>query len=384
MAQLPQLPELTALVDAGKSPFNPVLMDYVAQGGKTVGFLYQDTPEEILSAAGAAPVFVRGTDSEGTEMAEAFFRQLTCNYVRHTYNEILEGKWDFLTGAVFYNICDHARRVFDNWQTIPGNPAYHFFYMPKKRSDLSKEFFREEVKKLIAATEKHFGVEITPEKLAAAIRLHNTTRRLQREIYEMQKGEAVYLTGSELLMVMMAGISMPRETYNAMLEKLIAALKAGGPRVTPAIRLLYTGGHADSPEFFELLEQRGAGIVVDNEGFGTRACDALVSEEGDPLEAIIDYYFGGKPAATRQMGTQAERMERLFGLVEKYRVDGVVSSRLFMCDVWAFEEFLMRKRLREKNIPYLSLEVDYKPEGEGQIKTRVQAFIESIADRKNA
>ena len=152
MNTLKPLPELTALVEAGKNPFNQVLMDYVDQGGKTVGFMYQDTPEEIITAAGAAPIYLRGTASEGTEMAEAFFRQLTCNYTKHTYNEILDGKWDFLDGAVLYNLCDHSRRIYDNWKTIPGNPAYHFMYVPKKRSELSKDFYREEINKLIKAS----------------------------------------------------------------------------------------------------------------------------------------------------------------------------------------------------------------------------------------
>lgn len=351
MNTLKQLPELTALVEAGKNPFNQVLMNYVDQGGKTVGFMYQDTPEEIITAAGAAPIYLRGTTSEGTEMAEAFFRQLTCNYTKHTYNEILDGKWDFLDGAVLYNLCDHSRRIYDNWKTIPGNPAYHFMYVPKKRSELSKDFYREEINKLIKATEEHFGVEITKEKLAEAIKLHNETRRLQQEIYEMQKGEEVYLTGLELLMVMLAGVSLPRPEYNKMMKDLIAALKANGPRIKPKVRLLYTGGHADNPEFFELLQQNDAHVVSDNTGFGTRAADVLICEDGDPLEAIINYYFEEKPAATRQMGTQVERMERLLDLVKQYKADGVVASRLYMCDLWAFEHFLMRKRLHENNVP---------------------------------
>jgi benzoyl-CoA reductase subunit C len=384
MNTLKQLPELTALVEAGKNPFNQVLMDYVDQGGKTVGFMYQDTPEEIITAAGAAPIYLRGTASEGTEMAEAFFRQLTCNYTKHTYNEILDGKWDFLDGAVLYNLCDHSRRIYDNWKTIPGNPAYHFMYVPKKRSGLSKDFYREEINKLIKATEEHFGVEITKDKLAEAIKLHNETRRLQQEIYEMQKGEEVYLTGLELLMVMLAGVSLPRPEYNKMMKDLIAALKANGPRVKPKVRLLYTGGHADNPEFFDLLQQNDAHVVSDNTGFGTRAADVLIREDGEPLEAIIDYYFEEKPAATRQMGTQVERMERLLDLVKQYKADGVVASRLYMCDLWAFEHFLMRKRLHENNVPFLELEVDYTPEGQGQIKTRVQAFVESLADRQTA
>lgn len=384
MSTLSQIPELTELVEAGKNPFNSHLMDYVNKGGKTVGFLYQDTPEEILSAAGAAPIYIRGTNSEGTEMAEAFFRQLTCNYTKHTYNEILDGKWDFLDGAVFYNLCDHARRIYDNWLTVPDNPCYHFFYMPKKRSELSKDFYRKEILKLVEATEKHFGSEITKEKLLAAIKLHNKTRKLQQELYAMQKGDEVYLTGTELLMVMLAAISMPREEYNRLLENLIAKLKENGPRVKPSARLIYAGGHADNAEFFDILQQNNAQVVADNTGFGSRAADMLVREdEEDPLGALIDYYFEEKPAATRQMGTQEERMERLLNLVKEYKADGVVASRLYMCDLWAFEHFLMRKRLHDNNVPFLELEVDYTPEGVGQIRTRVQAFVESLADRKN-
>ena len=111
MNTLKQLPELTALVEAGKNPFNQVLMNYVDQGGKTVGFMYQDTPEEIITAAGAAPIYLRGTTSEGTEMAEAFFRQLTCNYTKHTYNEILDGNgisWMALSYTTFATTPDES------------------------------------------------------------------------------------------------------------------------------------------------------------------------------------------------------------------------------------------------------------------------------------
>lgn len=54
-----------------------------------------------------------------------------------------------------------------------------------------------------------------------------------------------------------------------MMKDLIAALKANGPRIKPKVRLLYTGGHADNPEFFDLLQQNDAHVVSDNTGFGT-------------------------------------------------------------------------------------------------------------------
>ena len=60
----------------------------------------------------------------------------------------MDDQLDFLDGAVFYNSCDHARRIYDNWLTVPGNPVYHFIYIPKKRGDLAKAFYREEIEKL--------------------------------------------------------------------------------------------------------------------------------------------------------------------------------------------------------------------------------------------
>ena len=128
MNTLKQLPELTALVEAGKNPFNQVLMNYVDQGGKTVGFMYQDTPEEIITAAGAAPIYLRGTTSEGTEMAEAFFRQLTCNYTKHTYNEILDGKWDFLDGEPLRPLQTNLRQLEDH----PRQSGLSFHVCPKE------------------------------------------------------------------------------------------------------------------------------------------------------------------------------------------------------------------------------------------------------------
>lgn len=374
---------LQNLVDVASSIDNQYLQQAKDEGKKIVGFLYQETPIEILSAAGLVPYFIRGTGSEGTEYSEAFFRQLTCNYVRHTFNQIMDGKLDFLDGAVFYNSCDHARRIYDNWIELPDSPAYHFMYIPKKRDELTKEFYREEVKKFIEATEKKFGVKITDEDLKKAIEQHNEIRRLQAELYEMQKGKQVYLTGTELMLVMIAGLSMPAEQYIAQLKELIAELKANGETFEPAIRLLFTGGHVDSKEFMELLESQGGQIVVDNTSFGSRMCAKQISTDKAPLDAIIDYYWEEMPAATRQIGTTDERMERIGQLIKDYGVDGVISSRIFMCDIWAFEQYIMRKYLAQLGTPSLELEVDYVPDAQGQIRTRVQAFIESIRSQKN-
>lgn len=378
-----QIPVLDELIETAKTIGNRYLKAAQSQGRKIVGIFYQEIPEEVLTAAGCVPVMLRGTGASGTQYAEAYFRQLTCNYTRCTFNQIIEGRWDFLDGAVIFNNCDHMRRIYDNWKLLPNNKAYHFFYAPKKSGALADAFYRKELDKFIAATEAKFGVSITDEKLSAAIALHNRTRKLQQALYAMQTGSEVYLTGTELLLVMLAGVSMPREDYNRKLEELIAALAANAETTRPSVRLLYTGGHADSPVFFKMLENNGAQVVVDSTGFGSRSCESLVDEQKDPRQALCDYYTEDRPMSPRNFGVQAQRKERLARLIEKYHVDGVVMARISMCDLWAMEQFMVRDYLSGKGTPLLELEVDYMPEGLGQIATRVQAFVESIVAQKS-
>jgi hypothetical protein len=59
------------------------------------------------------------------------------------------------------------------------------------RPDLSGEmmaaYFREELVKMRAAIENHFGVKITAEQLWKAIKLCNETRQLQQKLYDLRK-----------------------------------------------------------------------------------------------------------------------------------------------------------------------------------------------------
>lgn len=65
-------------------------------------------------------------------------------------------------------------------------------------------------------------------------------------------------------------------------------------------------------------------------------------------------------------------------MVKEFNVDGVISERLMFCDLWGFEQYMLNKSLKDANIPHLLLEREYIMSGLGQMKTRVQAFLETI------
>lgn len=362
---------------------NPEIKKFKENGGKVIGMFYPDTPIELLEAMGCMGFSLRGNTADGTELADAYFKPLTCEFTRATFNEILERKYSFLDGAVWFNNCDHMRRIYDNWKACdPKSPAYSLIYFPKHRDERAFEYFKEQVHEMIKASEKRFNTVLDPEALRKVIVESNKTRSLIRHLYDLRKGEEILIDGSEVAAVLLAVNSLPRSVVNQKLSELISELTENPEGVKPRCRILYSGFHADRPDILDLIEQQGVYVVCDTIGSGLSSAEVEIKEEGDPIENVLRYYFFEKVPQPRIWGTEGHRMERLVRLVKDFKCDGVVATRIAFCDQQAFEQFMMLGTTKKNNIPYLQLETTYDPEGVGQIRTRIQAFLESIDSLK--
>ena len=364
---------------------NPSLQEWKDQGGKVVGCMYHFIPEEIITAAGLLPYRMRATGSTGTELAESRFTQVNCTFVRHLFDSGMRCDQDFLDGVVSVNNCDHVRRLYDNWKAAIPASYMHFMVFPKKSGSEQVEAYRHELAGFKSSLEEHFQVQITDEKLRAAIQLHNQIRGLQRRLYDLRRSDASPITGADVLAVMVAGTCMPMERYNSLLRQLLEECgRAEGPRDHVA-RLMVMGGEIDDPGLIEAFESERGLVVVDSLGYGYRSCAKDVAVDGDPLTALARYQVMERPADPRLFGrTTEERDEYLSSLIEPFRVEGVIAVRLLQCDHWGFEQSNLAKYFRKRQIPYLALEIEYVLSGVGQIKTRVQAFLERITEARNA
>ena len=65
-------------------------------------------------------------------------------------------------------------------------------------------------------------------------------------------------------------------------------------------------------------------------------------------------------------------------LAKEYKVDGVVHYNLQFCQTYANEGSKVEKTLAKEGIPLLRLETDYSDEDAGQLRTRIDAFLEMI------
>lgn len=345
-------------------------------GRKVIGWVCNYIPEEIILAASLYPVRVLGGKVETTK-ADAYLYSNICSFVRSCLEEAFQGNYDLLDGIVTASNCDHTRRLFDVWYRYINTPFRHQLGLPHKVSEDSIEYYRDELNRLKEGLENFTGKEISSEDLQEAIALSNKTRDLLKQLYLLRKSPDPPLTGAETLEIVLSGMFLPKKRYHTMLEELLKRLAAREGQGDGRVRLMITGSLLDNPEYIKVIEDLGALVVVDSLCIGSRYFWQRIESDGeDPLAALARYYLS-RPACPR-MRPYDMRAESLKNLAEEFAVQGIISEMIKFCDNMGEEYPLLKEVMSQLDIPCLSLEREYLMGGLGQMKTRIQAFLENI------
>jgi len=361
---------------------NESIAGWKAGGGKVVGYTCSFVPEELLLAAGLMPFRIRATGSVNSGLADDYFEAANiCSMVRHTFNVMLTGAYDFLDGAVIGGGCDANRHIYDNLKRSPVKLSFlETIFFPHGSDDVMAEFYSRELGVLKSKIEDHFGVEITNDKLLDAIKLCNETRELQRKIYALRMSDNPPVTGAEMVAIMVAGSSLPKNEYNANLRELLCELAKIEPGLQNTLtRLMIVGPGNDETSLCDIIENTGGIVVTDLTCFGRKMVIGSVDEDNpDPLRAIADYQVLVRPFCPKNLGAQPHITKTVLESVKDFRVDGVVGQNFLCCDMWGGSLFILNKELRVTGTPMLRIEREYQADAAGQLKTRIQAFIETI------
>jgi benzoyl-CoA reductase/2-hydroxyglutaryl-CoA dehydratase subunit BcrC/BadD/HgdB len=272
------------------------------------------------------------------------------------------------------------RYIYDNWKHSPlETPYLYLLYRPNKAGKDMVDYYRHEIASFKRSLEEHFGVSITDEHLWQAIRISNETRRLQQRLYELRKRPNPPVTGAETIVVMVTGTAMPKEQYNVRLRELLDEIGDSEGHRDYVARVMIIGANLDDPFFPHLVEDQGGLVVVEQTCFGARMMWEVIDEEGsDPLGAIAEYYVSVRPSCPRSYGEYPKRVNLVREMVELFSVDGIIGERLASCDVCTGEHYMLKSDLKKAGIPFMSLEREYIPTFTGQLRTRIQAFLEGI------
>lgn len=364
------------LAELAKSISNPILNDWKKQGKPVLGYICQYVPPEIPHAGGILPYRIRAKGCDGMAIVDTVMAPNTCSFARCCLELALRGEYRFLDGLVAANTCDTMRRMIDNWRHKVGTQFFHFISIPHKSDEDAIEWFKQELSMFKESLEQFFGVTITNQQLQNSVQICNETRHLLKKFYHLQKGKNPPLSGAEAKDIAVMANFMPKEEYNKLLKRIIDEI-VGRDGITNYKSRLMTIGGLDDTAYIEIIEELGGLVVVDISCFSTLSLWEPIRLTRQPLDGIARAYLN-RISCPRMPGEEEGRYNYIKEMAEAFSVDGIIFERMVYCNIWAGEMLALKEDLQEMNIPFLVLDREYIPSGLGQLRTRVQAFLEMI------
>ncbi|MDR2136726.1 MAG: acyl-CoA dehydratase activase [Synergistaceae bacterium] len=356
-------------------------------GKKNVGYLCNYTPLEIMGASGAFHfrLFQRGDAdvvASGEQLTQSFF----CEFIKSLLGAFKEGVplYKALDKVYTFYTCDCikiASEGIDNF-FVPSDT----YVLPRLKAHTpSLQFFKSQLLEFKKDLEALTGAAISDEKLRERIKLYNEAKAILRRISELRKRDDPPLTGSDYLELVKYYFYLEPEVLIPVYRRICDALSAAPERGEKKIRLMISGGvFADGDRrLLELVEKEiGARVVVEDHCTGFRGVDYRIAEKGDPLDAIAEGYVTQPPCA--RMKPLQERVDYSGKLALEYQVDGVLYSYLKFCPCYGQSKQEFFRHFQKIGVPVLEVARDYSRSDEGQLKTRLEAFIEVLSERKVA
>lgn len=359
--------------------------DYKEAGNRLIGFLCSYTPLEIAEAADVACVGLCGTSDAVIPKAEEVLPANLCPLIKSTYGFAYSQNCPFTYFSdmiIGETTCDGKKKMYE---LLADLKRTHILHLPQSRERAyERAGWREECRLFKEELEKFYGITITDDDLRAAVRRRNRLRQAQLDLFELQALEPPAMSGVELMSTMFAGtFSFDIDEFAGKLEEAAAVKKAAyeageRPISASAKRILITGCPVGGVinKIGRAIEENGGVVVCMDDCSGERTARMMVDPEaGNILDAIADRYLDINCSV---MTPNEGRMENTLEMIRKYHVDGVVDNVLTACHTFNVESEKMRAAVEGAGVPYIKIETDYSAGDQGQIDTRIAAFIEML------
>jgi benzoyl-CoA reductase/2-hydroxyglutaryl-CoA dehydratase subunit BcrC/BadD/HgdB len=363
------------------------LLDEKKNGRKIIGSYCVFVPEEIVLAANATLVGLCSGADFATEDVEKLLPRNTCALIKSSFGFKIGKVCPYLESAdmiVGENTCDGKKKAYETLKDLVEN--LYVMDLPQVKSANGKALLKTEYERFKAAVENLTGVSITAESLKQAIRTVNAKRMAIHRLSTLRKADPAPISGLDALLANQVFFydnpARFTDSVNKIcdeLEKRIEAKTGVFPEKTP--RILVSGCPQAVPNWKLplIVETAGAVIVGEESCVGERGTRNLTDDSGqsvdDMLNAIVNRYFQVDCAI---FTPNPDRLVHIREMVAAYKADGVIHYGLQFCQPYLMESIPVAKALEENNIPCLRIETDYSMEDMGQLKTRVEAFVEML------
>lgn len=361
------------------------------KGSIPIGYFCNYVPEELIHAAGLSPIrLVWGGEKEPEISGGEYITPNSCSYAKSCIGYRASGKDPFfmLTNYIVESpACVQMEWVLETLEKYFGVQTIPIGLPRKFEEKEALNYYLRELEDFRGRIENIAGKKITDKDLKKSIILYNSIRQKLRAIYDFLKEDNPPISWVEALEIVQSGFVLDRQKYLEILGAIVEELailkerrdgNKRGPRLLIAGSVLAIGDR----KILDLAKELGVNIVIDELCTGSRWFWNDVEEP--TLEGLAHRYLRKIPCATlpdtRKDGNA--RREHIKELIDQYRVSGVISYTLRFCDAYSFKVEDDRKWLNQMGIPLLHINSDYSSINLGQIRTRIEAFMELLQGQK--
>ena len=359
------------------------------EGKLAVGYTCFHMPEVLLNLDKCFSVRLRAPKTGSMDIATYYMSNYTCEYCRALLERSIEGGFNFLDALAGVDACAEMNRCMENIELVAQLPGEKFFVthadVPYKVEDFTVEHYVTQIKKrVLDRLHQVYGVDISEAAIRRAVDEHNRVCRIISEIGAYRKLPNPPITGYEFHVLNLVTYCCPKYLIVDQLQETLEEIRArqADPKPWFRARVAIVGSEIDDLDMTKLIEDAGALIVADRFCFGSVPGREVIglNDHEDVLTQVCRHYLRVSECP-RFMSDEKilQRRETADRLAREYGAEGIIYEQIKFCDFWGFERALASHiQAEEYGHPVLSIDRPYNARTSGQLRTRMQAFVESL------
>ena len=358
-------------------------------GGLAMGYTCFHIPEVLLNVDNCFSVRLRAPNTGSIDIATYYMSNYTCEFARALLERAIEGGYQFLDALIGVDACSMMNRSMEHFEILHVNDKPNFFVthadMPYKITDYTLDSYIKQMRlRVLDRMTEVFGVDTSDAAIRKAVEEHNEVCRIISEISEMRKADNPVITGYEFHVLNLVTYCCPKALILPYLRETLAELKTRKPdKKSPfRARVAIVGSEIDDPNLTKLIEGCGALVVSDRYCYGSTPGREVIelTDDEDALTQICRHYMEVSECA-RYISDEKVLQRRVTAdrLAKEFKAEGMIYEQMKYCDYWGFERALVSHVMHDEyGWPVLSIDRLYNNGNSGQLRTRVQAFVESL------
>jgi benzoyl-CoA reductase/2-hydroxyglutaryl-CoA dehydratase subunit BcrC/BadD/HgdB len=359
--------------------------EFRRNGGKVVGQMGCDVPDELVIAAGMFPYRIYAGDCKQLVEADKYLEYSFDPVVRNQFEKIVDGSLSKVTDFLaISNSTDTLIRIFlylrelkreEPEKQIPPFDFIDWLFTRRLVHQTRNEFT---ISLFWKTLEEWSGKKISESDYHAAAAICNEDRAALREIMKLRHADKPRISGTEALVIICSAFFMDRQEHASLVRKLAEDAK-NWPEIDGE-RVFVTGSNQENTELYELIEKTGAVVVGEDNDWGERFFERDCDLSYSPVRSLVDRYmlrgFSSKKALVSQ------RVESLDKSVSACGANGVIFYLNSFEEAASWDLPSQRKSLASRGIVTRAFtKMSYPASKNSVIEPGLKTFIESLKGR---